>query len=77
MAMRLVRGFVAFWYDFLIGDDWTMAAGVVVALGLTALMAHNGVVAWWLTPTVTVAVLATSLLREAIRQRSDTSRHYD
>jgi hypothetical protein len=23
--MRLVRGFGAFWYDFIVGDDWKIA----------------------------------------------------
>ena len=26
-----------FWYDFVVGDDWRIAAGVVAALGLGAL----------------------------------------
>ena len=33
--MRFVRGFGAFWYDFLIGDDWKLAVAVVVALAVT------------------------------------------
>lgn len=32
---RFVRGFAAFWYDFLIGDDWKLAVAVVLALALT------------------------------------------
>lgn len=39
--MGLVRAFFAFWYDFLIGDDWGIAVGVVAALLLTALIAHR------------------------------------
>jgi hypothetical protein len=33
--MRFARGFLRFWYDFLVGDDWKIAAavGVVLALG--------------------------------------------
>jgi hypothetical protein len=33
--MRFARGFLRFWYDFLVGDDWKIAAavGVVRALG--------------------------------------------
>ena len=34
--MKFVKAFGQFWYDFIIGDDWKIAAGVVVALGLTA-----------------------------------------
>ena len=30
--MRALKSFGAFWYDFVIGDDWQVAAIVVVAL---------------------------------------------
>jgi hypothetical protein len=30
--MSFLRSFGRFWYDFVIGDDWKIAAGVVVAL---------------------------------------------
>ena len=61
--MSYITGFVKFWYDFIVGDDWTVAAGVIVALAITALLAHNGVAAWWLMPLAAVALLAGSLLR--------------
>jgi len=32
LAVRLIRGFFQFWYDFIIGDCWEIAAGVVVVL---------------------------------------------
>jgi uncharacterized membrane protein YoaK (UPF0700 family) len=31
--MRFLRSFGRFWYDFVIGDDWKIAAAVVLALG--------------------------------------------
>jgi hypothetical protein len=30
--MRLLKAFGQFWYDFIIGDDWKIAATVVIAL---------------------------------------------
>ena len=49
--LRALKSFGAFWYDFVIGDDWQVAAMVVVALALTALLVHvAGVNAWWLLP---------------------------
>ncbi|WP_020574197.1 hypothetical protein [Actinopolymorpha alba] len=30
--MKILKSFGWFWYDFLIGDDWKIAAGVVSAL---------------------------------------------
>jgi hypothetical protein len=29
--------FGGFWYDFVVGDDWRVALGVVLALGVTYL----------------------------------------
>ncbi len=36
--MSLVVRFLMFWYDFLIGDCWQIAAGVVIALVLAAVV---------------------------------------
>ncbi|MGW6278533.1 hypothetical protein [Kribbella sp. NPDC055071] len=30
--MKYVKAFGRFWYDFIIGDDWKIAAAVLVAL---------------------------------------------
>ena len=38
--MSLVRGFLYFWYDFLVGDAWDIALGVVVALAALGLIAR-------------------------------------
>jgi hypothetical protein len=32
--MRYLKSFGQFWYDFIIGDDWKIAAAVVLGLGL-------------------------------------------
>ena len=37
---RWLRSFGAFWYDFIIGDDWRGAAVVAAALAATALLVH-------------------------------------
>ena len=36
--MRYVRGFGRFWFDFVIGDDWRIAAGVAAVLGVGAVL---------------------------------------
>jgi hypothetical protein len=36
--MRLVAGFARFWWDFIVGDDWRIAAGVVLVLGVGAVL---------------------------------------
>jgi hypothetical protein len=61
--MRYIKNFGIFWYDFVVGDDWSVAVGVVIALVLTALLAHQDVAAWWLMPLAVVVVLGVSLWR--------------
>jgi hypothetical protein len=63
-----VVGFGRFWYHFIIGDDWTVAAAVAVALILSAVLNVNHIVAWWLVP-VTVTVMLGLSLRRASRLR--------
>ena len=61
-----MRAFLRFWYDFIIGDDWTIALGVVAGLAVTAVLAHNGMAsAWWLLPLVVAAGLTASVRRGA------------
>ncbi len=56
--------FLRFWWDFVVGDDWRAALGVVVALGATAVIVAAGVDAWWLMPIAVALVLYISLRRE-------------
>lgn len=63
--MGYLLGFLRFWYDFIVGDDWSVAAGVVAALALTVFLARHDIVAWWLLPVVVVVLLAVSLWRVA------------
>lgn len=63
MIVKWFRSFVMFWYDFVVGDDWLLAIGVIVGLGLTALLAHaTSVPAWWVAPIVVIVVLVVSTL---------------
>ena len=63
--MRYLVAFLRFWWDFVVGDDWRIAVGVVAALALTALLTHHDVNAWWLMPLAVVAILLASLRRVA------------
>jgi hypothetical protein len=41
--MKYVVAFGRFWWDFIVGDDWRIAAGVVAALAIGAvLVARTG-----------------------------------
>jgi hypothetical protein len=72
--MKYIVGFFRFWYDFIIGDCWQIAAGVVVVLGLGAYCVHSKLLTAELIPPVVgagiVMVVVVSLLttvREAKR----------
>ena len=58
-----MKQFGRFWYDFVVGDDWRVAAGVIAAVSITAALAHNGVTAWWILPLATAGVLALAVRR--------------
>ena len=66
--IRRVRAFGAFWYDFVVGDDWLIALGVVMALAITYGVSRATGTVWWLVPVVVVVLLPVSLWR-AIRRR--------
>jgi hypothetical protein len=66
--VRYVKGFFAFWYDFIVGDAWEVAAGVVVfllALYFGLHYASSGLdgYAAVLLPVAVMALLSYSLWR--------------
>jgi hypothetical protein len=65
---RQLRAFAAFWYDFLIGDDWLIPVMVIAGLAATYGLAQAGLTAWWLPPVVVAAALPASLWR-AVRRK--------
>jgi hypothetical protein len=58
-----LKGFGRFWYGFIIGADWRIAATVAAALLVTWLLRGLGVAAWWLVPLAAVAAVGLSLRR--------------
>lgn len=65
--MTKVRAVVSGVWEFVVGDDWVSAVGVVLALGLTALISETSA-AWFVLPPA-VAVLLTLSVWRAARQR--------
>jgi hypothetical protein len=66
MSERLlswIAAFGRFWYQFIVGDDWTMAAAVLLSLVITAILNTARIPSWWLVPLVVVAMLGASLRR--------------
>jgi phage shock protein PspC (stress-responsive transcriptional regulator) len=68
-----LRQFGAFWYDFVVGDDWRVAVGVVAALGVTYGVSRTSVAAWWIVPAAVAILLPYSLWR-ATRPRTSGRR---
>ena len=65
--MSALRALGLFLYDFVIGEDPMIAAGVVVTLGLTAAFAGTGISVWWMLPVAVVVVLSVSVYRATRR----------
>jgi hypothetical protein len=70
--MRFVTGFFRFWYDFIVGDAWDIAAGIVVVLTIGALLASQSALAeeqiTLLVGVGIVTVVGVSLFLEAQRR---------
>ena len=62
--MSKIKAFGLFWWDFLIGDDWTVAAAVAIGLAVTYFLSHaTPIPSWWLMPVVVLAILPVSIRR--------------
>jgi hypothetical protein len=61
--MRYVKAFGLFWYDFIVGDDWRVAVGVVIALTIVYVLAHQGVAMWWFVPAAVIGLVAMSVAK--------------
>lgn len=67
--MKPLRAVVAVLLDLVIGDDWRIAAGIVVTLAGTAALAHQGVPVWWLPPLAVLALLTGTVVVARKRAR--------
>jgi len=56
--MSRIKALGRFAWNFIVGDDWRVAAGVAVAIGVTAIAA-----AWWILPLAVAALLGLSVVR--------------
>jgi len=66
--MKRTQAFARGVWEFVVGDDWITAAGVVVALAVTALASQTGP-AWFVMPLAVVVLLGLSIWRAARRRR--------
>lgn len=58
--MKLLRSTASGIWQFVVGDDWRIAVGVIAALGLTGLLAEVNS-AWFVMPAAVVCLLGLSV----------------
>jgi hypothetical protein len=63
VVWRWTKAVVLFLVDYIIGDDWTVAALIAVGLLATWRLVEAGAAAWWLLPLVVIAANIQSLRR--------------
>jgi hypothetical protein len=63
-------GVARFLYVFVVGDDWTVAVVIVLALTATGVLAANHISAWWLVPFAAIFMTGVSLRRSARQHRT-------
>jgi hypothetical protein len=63
VVARSLEGLGRFLYGFVIGDDWVVAAVMLLALAVTTGMVANRIDAWWLVPPLAVTTTGVSLWR--------------
>ena len=56
-------------WEFVVGDDWRLALGVVLALAATSVLVAADVPAWWVMPLAVIGLLTLSVRRSARRRR--------
>jgi hypothetical protein len=66
--MKYITGFFAFWWDFIVGDAWEVAAGVLTLIVIVFALVQGTRAAWainyagLLLPVGVVVLLGVSLL---------------
>ena len=63
MITSALASFGRFWYRFIVGDDWTIAASIFITVVVVFALHAARIAAWWLMPIVVLATLGFSLYR--------------
>ena len=57
--MKFLKAFGQYWYDFIIGDDWKIAAAVLSALlALFIIEKNNLITGWWLSIAGAILIMS-------------------
>ena len=65
LVISTVVGVARFLYRFVVGDDWTVAMAILLALAATGVLVGDHISAWWLVPFVAIFMTGVSLRRSA------------
>ena len=68
MVVSAAVGVARFLYQFVVGDDWTVALAILIALAATGVLVADHISAWWLVPFVAIFMTGVSSRRSARRQ---------
>jgi hypothetical protein len=80
--MKAIKRFGLLWYEFVVGDDWTITPGVVLSVLATWFLARYVAVAWVVTPVAVALLLggiprtrpATLIIQEVAESPGDQPR---
>ena len=67
-----IKAIVVFLVNFVVGDDWTVAAAIAAGLIVTWRLVEADIPAWWLLPLVALAANVQSLYRVVRKERPDS-----
>jgi hypothetical protein len=70
MVVSGVVSVARFLYFFIVGDDWTVALAILLALALTSVLVGDHISAWWLVPFMAILMTGISLNRSARKRRA-------
>jgi len=72
IVVRWIRAFARFWIDFIVGDDWTVAATVLGRSWSPGGSSDRGIPAWWFLPAAVIGITVVSLRRATKEARRPT-----
>lgn len=59
------KSFGMFWYNFIVGDDWTLALAVAIGIAGDIILYLFSIPAWYVMPIVLSIAVAFSAMRQA------------
>ena len=58
------KAFGKFWYNFIIGEDWILAATACVGVIIDFILRGNHITAWYILPILLTIAMGISIMRK-------------